>query len=77
LIYGDSLVANGQPERAAEVTRNISWAEGRFMYQAHYLYARDQDYTRALDAWSAALKLNPENTAAVKNLEILRKKLNP
>ncbi len=38
MVYGDALVANGQPQSAADVTRGLTWAQGRFKSQAFYRY---------------------------------------
>jgi len=64
LLYGDALVANGQPQRAAEVVRGLKWSETRLMLQASARYRDNEDYRRAADAWSAVSLLNPSNTGA-------------
>lgn len=75
LTYGDALVANGQPEQAAEAVRGVPWAEARLQGQAWYRYWLGQDYQRAADAWSAVLLLNPDTPGVAAWLEQARSKL--
>lgn len=65
LLYGDALVADRQPQEAAEVVRGLTWAEGRMMFQAFYRYQRQNDLERASQAWQAVLALNPQNQQAI------------
>jgi O-antigen ligase len=60
LTYGDALVANGQPQAAAEVVQGLTWAEPRLLGQAWSRYWINQDYRRAADAWQTVLLLNPQ-----------------
>ena len=76
-LYGDALVANGQPEKAVEVVQGLAWAESRILGQAWYRYWANQDYRRAADAWQAALILNPANQGINNWLSEARKKLEP
>jgi len=64
LLYSDSLVANGQVEKAVQLVRGLRWAEGRLWGQGWYRYWLNSDYQRALYAWEAVLMLNPENQMA-------------
>ncbi len=61
LLYGDALIANGQPQAAAEIVHGLTWGEPRILFQAWYRYWLNQDYRRAADAWSAALLLDPQS----------------
>jgi putative inorganic carbon (HCO3(-)) transporter len=76
-LYGDALVANGEPERAAEVVRGLARAESRILGQAWYRYWLNQDYRRAADAWQTALILNPNNPDIDSWLSEARKNLAP
>jgi hypothetical protein len=67
MLYGDALVAAGQPERAAEVIRGLTWAEARLLGQAWSRYWVSKDYRRAADAWTAVLLLNPGNNTAAQS----------
>lgn len=64
LLLGDALVATGQVERAAEMVRGLTWAEGRLEGQAWYRYWVNGDYQRAADAWKAVAVLNPQHKDA-------------
>lgn len=77
LLYGDALVANGQPEQAALVVQGLTWAEGRLLLQGGYRYMPAQDYRRAFDAWQAAYILNPSNPQTPALLAQARGHLNP
>lgn len=68
LLYGDGLVANGQPEAAAGVVRGLSWAQGRLKFQAWYRYHRLGESRREVDAWQVAVLLNPGDAQAVNGL---------
>jgi len=61
LIYGDALVAAGQPDQAAGVLQEISWAADRLAGQGWARYWNQGDAGRAISAWQAALELDPEN----------------
>ena len=63
-LYGDALVANGQPEKAAQVVQGLYWAESRLMLQAFYRYYYAGDYPRAAAAWKAVTIINPYNGEA-------------
>ena len=75
LLYGDALVADGQPEEAAKVVQGLAWAESRLENQAWYRYWLSEDYRRAADAWRAVLILNPENAVAAQWLQQAQSKL--
>ncbi len=64
LIYGDALVAAGQPDRAADILQGASWAGGRLAGQGWARYWERGDAPRAVFAWEAALMLDPGNTDA-------------
>ena len=64
LLYGDALVAAGQPERAAEVIRGLARAETRLLLQAWARYWAARDYRRAANAWATVVLLNPDNKDA-------------
>ncbi|MCC7130649.1 MAG: O-antigen ligase family protein [Anaerolineae bacterium] len=64
LIYGDALVAAGQPDLAANVLQGISWAAGRLAGQGWARYWNQGDAARAVYAWQAALELDPQNRDA-------------
>jgi len=65
LLLGDAYAANGQPERAAEVTHGLQWAKGRLAFQAWYRYWVGKDYQRAADAWTAVVLLDPTDKQSV------------
>jgi O-antigen ligase len=69
LLYADAHVANFQDTIGADAVRGLDWAEYRLMGQAWYRYWIYGDYPRAASAWSAVVKLNPENTEAQKWLK--------
>ncbi|MFC2043247.1 O-antigen ligase family protein [Chloroflexota bacterium] len=75
LLYSDTLVADGQPNPAAEIVRGLSQAENRLMYQAWYRYRQNQDYQRAVYAWQTVLLLNPHNQQAQQGLKEIQKRL--
>ena len=75
LLYGDALVAAGQPERAAEVVRGLTWAQPRLLGQAWSRYWQGQDYRRAADAWATVLLLDPSNTTATESRAEAEKRL--
>ena len=76
LLYGDALVANGQPEKAAQVVQGLSWAESRLMGQADYRYWANQDYRRAIYAWQAVKLINPYNSDINQRIAEAEQKLN-
>jgi hypothetical protein len=75
LLYGDALVANGQPDKAAQVVQGLGWAEGRLMFQAYYRYTTRHDFRRASDAWRAVQMINPYNRDAQRNINEAEKRL--
>jgi O-antigen ligase len=77
LVYGDALVANGQPEAAVDVVRGLIRAQGRLKFQAYYRYERQSDYQREVDAWKAAALLDPSDAQAAQGLAYALSKLNP
>ena len=77
LLYGDALVAAGNPRQAAEIVAGLSWAKSRLLFQAWYRYWLNQDYRRAADAWKAVIWLDPTDQEAAKWLIAAQKKLNP
>ncbi len=68
LVYGDALVANGQPKSAADVTRGLPWAQVRIKSQAFYRYDQLGDYQREVAAWQAATLLDPTDVQAANGL---------
>jgi hypothetical protein len=76
LLYGDALVAAGDIQTAAEVLRNLSWAESRLLFQAWYRYWSQGDEQRAADAWRTVLLLNPDNRVALHWNSIVEERLN-
>jgi len=64
LLLGDALVAAGQPEKAADIVRGLTWAEPRLLGQAWSRYWLGQDYRRAADAWATVLLLKPGDEGA-------------
>ena len=69
LVYGDALVANGQPDAAVDIIQGLNWASGRLAGQAFYRYGRLGDYQREVDAWKAVVLLNPDDAQAAQNLQ--------
>jgi len=65
LLLGDALVATGKIEDGVEIVRGLDSAVGRLDGQAWYRYWLGEDYTRAADAWRAALALNPGDSRLV------------
>jgi predicted Zn-dependent protease len=60
LLYGDALVANGDPAAAVSTVQGLTWAEPRLVGQAWARYWEKQDYRRAADAWQAVLWMDPQ-----------------
>lgn len=77
LIFGDALVAAGQPGRAANITQGISWAGSRLASQGWVRYLKRGDMTRAVFAWKAAQKLDPGNRDAATWLAAAKARLKP
>lgn len=75
LLYGDALVANGQPEKASQVVQDLYWAERRLMFQAYYRYFVNQDYRRALYAWQTVKLINPDNSKMNRLMSEIEQKL--
>jgi len=71
LLLGDALVANGDPQAAAEIVRGIPQATGRLNTQAWYRYYRQADYLHATSAYQAVLVLDPGNTHAHNGLQAI------
>lgn len=76
LLYGDALVAAGDIQTAAEVLRNLSWAESRLLFQTWYRYWSQGDEQRAADALRTVLLLNPDNRVALHWNSIVEERLN-
>lgn len=65
LLYGDALTAQAKTAQAAAVTRGLTWARGRLLFQAFYRYWVGQDYLRSALACDTVLRLDPgDKTAA-------------
>ena len=64
MLLGDALVANGEPELAAEVVRGLPWAESRLLGQAWSRYWVHERWDQAASAWKAIVLLNPANRDA-------------
>lgn len=77
MLYGDALVAMGQPEQAAAVLLYLPEAINRLLGQAGYRYLSADDYQRAADAYTTVLILEPDNTTAAQGLERTKKALAP
>ena len=77
LVYGDALVADGQPAAAADAIRGLTWAQGRLKFQAYYRYDRLGDFQREADAWKAAALLDPADAQAAKGLQDALSKVKP
>lgn len=69
LLLGDALVANGRPEEAARLLKDVSWASNRLAGIGWMRYWVSGDIARAATAWQTALLLDPQNTDAAAWLE--------
>lgn len=77
MLRSDILIATGNPEEAGRLVVGIPFGKERIMYQAFYLYWRNADYVRAMQAWQAVLAIDPQNQRALEGVEQARKKLSP
>jgi tetratricopeptide (TPR) repeat protein len=59
LLLGDSLVALGRVEEAAEVVAGLTWAQIRMRGQAWDRYWASDDFVRAAYAWRTVALLQP------------------
>lgn len=75
MLLSDAWLANGSPENAVELIGGIPQAEGRVWFQAWYRYWLGEDYRRAMDAWRAALLLDPRSEDALYMIEQAREKV--
>ncbi len=75
LLLSDAWLANGLSEKAVELLEGIPQAEGRVWFQAWYRYWLGEDYRRAMDAWRAALLLDPGSEDALYWIEQAREKV--
>jgi hypothetical protein len=75
LVYGDALVANGNPETAGEVLSGVPWARSRLHGQAWARYWVNGDFPRAADAWRTVLLLDPTDQVARENLAAAEEKI--
>lgn len=61
MTLSDALVARGRVDEAAKLVAGIEQAEARLSYQGWYRYWHAEDYPRAIQAYRAALLLDPQD----------------
>lgn len=72
LLMGDALIANGQPQAAAEIIKGLPWAQSRLEGQAWSRYAAQRDWQREAYVWQTVLILNPDHAGARQRLIALQ-----
>jgi len=77
LLYGDTLIASGMTEEGARIIKGLTWAEERLIFQAWYRYWANQQVETTKFLWEAVLDINPDNKDVARNLDNLKKLLNP
>ncbi len=77
MLLSDAWLANGSPQNAVAYIEGISQAEGRVWFQAWYRYWLEEDYPRAIDAWQAALLIDPMAEDAEYWIEQAKQHLSP
>jgi len=63
LLLGDTLVATGDVDRAAEVILGLAWAHSRLLGQGWSYYVGER-WQQAYDTWQTALLLTPDDEYA-------------
>lgn len=75
LTMGDALVVQGEPEKVPQIEMNLSWAQARLLFQGYYRYWVKHEYNHAVDAFQAALLLDPQDSSAADWLVKAKQKL--
>lgn len=74
LLYGDALVANGQPAAAAEIIRGVPFALERLEGQAWSRYRQNQEWEELSYAYEAIAHLAGESEQALERINDARLK---
>ena len=75
LLLGDVLVAEGALKQAAQIVKEVSFAEPRLMFQAFYRYWTNKDFRRTAQTCQTVLLLNPSNKEAHSLLEQVKQRI--
>jgi hypothetical protein len=72
LLYGDALVANGQPSGVAQVIRGVPFAVERLEGQAYSRYRANEEWEQLASAYAAIGRLTGETDSALERMNDAR-----
>lgn len=74
LLYGDALVANGQPSGVSQVVKGVPFAVARLEGQAYSRYRANEEWEQLASAYAAIGRLTGETDAALERVNDARER---